>query len=115
MPNQSILIISSCRVDVLARLTWDTSFHSFTSPSATIFTIGYIERFSGIEEQPLHECLSHKDTTDREWIPRQRIKCIKDGRTKNIVWDRQGRIDRIFGSGVGARRVRGKNKELERG
>lgn len=81
--------------DVLDRLHWDDSL------DASKYTIGYLERFTGIKEMPAARWIS--DFTDEEWIPQHRIKYFKqttDDGNKVTVWDREKRIDRIFGSGL---------------
>ena len=45
------------------------------------------------------------ESTDEEWIPQHRIRYFKrtrDGGDHELVWDRDRRIDKIFGSGAGA-------------
>ena len=81
--------------DVLDRLQWDDSL------DASKFTIGYLERFAGIKEIPATSWVT--DSTEEEWIPQHRIKYFKqknDNGEQVTVWDREKRIDRIFGSGL---------------
>ncbi|KAI1619625.1 poly(A) polymerase [Exophiala viscosa] len=81
--------------DVLDRMHWDDSL------DASKFTIGYLERFTGIKEIPASSWVS--EFTEEEWIPQHRIKYFKqrnDNGEQVTVWDREKRIDRIFGSGL---------------
>jgi len=79
---------------VLNRLRWDPALH------ASNFIIGYLERFSGLQE--LRADLWIRDSTDEDFIPQHRIKYFKKVTKGNeeIVWDRDERIDLIFGSGL---------------
>lgn len=80
--------------DVLDRLRWDHSL------DLTEYHVGYLERFEGIKEMPVVSWI--KDFTDEEWIPQHRIKYFKrsvPGADSEIVWDRDARIDTVFGSG----------------
>jgi uncharacterized protein (UPF0248 family) len=77
--------------DVLARLQWDEDF------DITQFKVGYLERFEGIKENSASEWIQNREVTEEEWIPLHRIKYFKRG--EEVVWDREKRIDLIFGSG----------------
>ncbi|KAF7506898.1 hypothetical protein GJ744_011139 [Endocarpon pusillum] len=81
--------------DVLKRLRWDPSLDSAN------FTIGYLERFAGIMEMPLATWVT--ETSDEDFIPQHRIKYFKRNTDGEIVWDREARIDKIFGSGLTGR------------
>lgn len=63
------------------------------------FVIGYLERFDGIKEMALSLWLD--ESTEEDFIPQHRIKYFKKAGTGEVVWDRDGRIDKIFGSGLG--------------
>ncbi|EHY60375.1 hypothetical protein HRR83_000135 [Exophiala dermatitidis] len=81
--------------DVLDRLHWDPSY------DITKYTIGYLERFSGIMETPADSWIS--ESTDEEWIPQHRIKYFKrslENGEQEVVWDRERRIDKFFGTGL---------------
>ena len=41
-----------------------------------------------------------RETSDEEFIPQQRIRYIKRNSDGEVVWDREARIDKIFGSGL---------------
>jgi len=62
------------------------------------FTIGYLERFAGIKEMPMSEWI--RETSDEDFIPQHRIKYFKRSSDGEVVWDREGRLDKIFGSGL---------------
>lgn len=91
--------------DILNRLRWDPAL------DASEYIVGYEDRFLGTREMPLGRWKS--EATDEEFIPQHRILYFKkrgdgDGNGEGvIVWDRARRVDRIFGSGVGAGRGKG--------
>ncbi|KAL2006831.1 hypothetical protein VTN00DRAFT_9499 [Thermoascus crustaceus] len=78
-------------VDILNRLTWDSNF------DRKDYIIGYEDRFAGSLEMPLDSWKG--DSTDEEFIPRHRILYFKRRSDNEIVWDRNKKIDKIFGSG----------------
>jgi len=83
--------------DVLNRLRWDPSL----DPSDYI--IGYEDRFLGAKETGLEKWKTEQ--TDEEFIPQHRILYFKkkgDDGNGEVVWERATRIDKIFGSGLGA-------------
>lgn len=43
------------------------------------------------------------ETSDEDFIPQHRIKYFKRNTDGEIVWDREARIDKIFGSGLTGR------------
>lgn len=84
--------------EILHRLKWD--------PKLNIkeYVVGYLERFEGIKEMPADHWI--RDFSDEEWIPMHRVRYIKrvklssiEGENRGpelgIVWDRDGRIDKI--------------------
>jgi len=71
-------------IDVLNRIKHDKTFN------IDEFVIGYEDRFTGIEELPVKEFEEHE-------IPLHRIRYFK--RLGQIVWNRQAKFDKIFGSG----------------
>jgi uncharacterized protein (UPF0248 family) len=79
--------------DVLSRIHWDPDYRSED------FVIGYLERFEGIKEMPLGLWL--KESTEEDFIPQHRIKYFKKIPSEEVVWSRDDRIDKIFGSGLG--------------
>jgi len=80
--------------DVLDRLRWDPSI------DLAHYTISYLERFEGIKEMPASSWI--RESTKEDFIPLHRIRHIKrtqmDGQ-QEIVWDRDTKIDLVFGSG----------------
>jgi len=80
-------------IDVLSRLQWDPVYRSED------FVIGYLERFEGIKEMPLDLWL--KESTEEDFIPQHRIKYFKKTLSEEVVWSRDDRIDKVFGSGLG--------------
>ena len=83
--------------DVLDRIKHDPSLKT------SEYTIGYLERFDGIMEMPVSNWI--RESTDEEFIPQHRIKYIKkktftgEKSSEEVVWSRDERIDKIFGSG----------------
>lgn len=86
--------------DVLNRLRWDPNL------DPTDYIIGYEDRFLGAKETSLEKWKTEQ--TDEEFIPQHRIlyfrrKFNEEGDGKGeLVWERATRIDKVFGSGVGA-------------
>ncbi|KEF53292.1 uncharacterized protein A1O9_10740 [Exophiala aquamarina CBS 119918] len=95
--------------DVLHRLQWDGDL------DISRFKVGYLERFDGIKETPASNWVT--EVTDEEWIPQHRIKYFKrvdpSGGSEVVVWDRDQRIDTIFGSGMSS--LAGNNVRSEEG
>ncbi len=71
--------------DVHSRLKWDGGI-----PTESIF-IGYIDRMRGLVEMPF------SDFTPGGRVPWDRIQYFRMGTQR--IWDRESRIDLIFGSG----------------
>jgi uncharacterized protein (UPF0248 family) len=92
--------------DVLKRLRWDPSL------DIADFTVGYMERFEGIKEMPMTSWIL--ETSHEDFVPQHRIKYFKRDSDGEIVWDREGRIDRIFGSGLTRKRAE-KDSDAEPG
>lgn len=81
--------------DVLSRLQWDPDLN------LSQYLVGYLERFEGIKEMPAQNWIS--ESTNEEWIPQHRIKYFKrvsDDGDAEIVWDRERRVDKVFGSSL---------------
>ncbi|ETI19864.1 hypothetical protein G647_08878 [Cladophialophora carrionii CBS 160.54] len=84
----------------IASRNWDKDL------DITEYVVGYLERFEGIKEMPAKNWIS--ESTDEEWIPQHRIKYFKkicEGGDHDVVWDREARVDKIFGTGAGASRI----------
>lgn len=76
--------------DVLKRLHWDSAF------PAEDYNVVYLDRFAGYMEIPASEWKS--DTSDGEFIPQHRITGFRKISTGEVVWSREARVDKIFGS-----------------
>jgi uncharacterized protein (UPF0248 family) len=80
--------------DIISRIKWDPSL------SENDFLIGYEDRFVGVKETELGRWKSEQ--TDEEFIPMHRIVWVRrKGEGGEKVWDRRGKVDLVFGSGVG--------------
>lgn len=91
--------------EILHRLRWDSRFN------VNDYAVGYLERFEGIKEMPASSWI--RDFSDEEWIPMHRVRYVKRVRLSNqdlsedqepslgVVWDRDGRVDKISGSSEG--------------
>jgi uncharacterized protein (UPF0248 family) len=85
--------------DVLDRVKHDPSL------STSEYVIGYLERFDGIKEMPVSNWI--RESTDEDFIPQHRIRWIKrrqlagEDAVEDVVWSRDERIDKIFGSRSG--------------
>lgn len=90
--------------DILHRLQWDEKLN------IDDYVVGYLERFEGIKEMPAKSW--ERDFSEEEWIPMHRVRYVKrvkssdvtsgrqdHGPALGIVWDRDQRIDKIFGGG----------------
>jgi len=80
--------------DVISRLQWDKHL------PIDKFTVGYIDRFKGVLEQPFSafcwEDLASVDDYEVLAIPQHRIQYFKYSGSK--VWEKATRLDVIFGS-----------------
>lgn len=93
--------------DVIARVRWSSEY------SADTIVLGYDDRIHGPMEKALLDYRPIKDGGD---IPEHRIWYVRttlvDGTDMNnsaivdgsILWEKLGRVDRVFGSGNGAHR-----------
>ena len=82
-------------MDVLNRLRYDPQYNK------SDYNIGYQDRFTNrVKEIPLANWKT--DVTEKEFIPQHRIVYYKnrDGLT---IWDREHRLDLVFGSGMSKR------------
>ncbi|MFG2043278.1 RNA repair domain-containing protein [Dactylosporangium sp. NPDC048998] len=73
--------------DVVSRIRYDATL------DAARFLVGYEDRGAGIRETPLLAFVSGGD------VPWHRVQYVKAGPV--TVWDRQARVDLVFGSGDG--------------
>ena len=81
--------------DVLNRLRHDPDMNVNLGE----YVIGYLERFDGMQEMPVADWV--RESTHEEFIPQHRIRYIIRRRQGDdeLVWGRDERIDRIWGSG----------------
>ncbi|MCJ1274358.1 hypothetical protein MMC21_002154 [Puttea exsequens] len=81
--------------DILSRIKHDPSL------SEADYVIGYQDRHS-LEPMELDVSIWKDDVTDEEWIPQHRIWYFRNKRDQEgtHVWDRETRLDKVFGSGV---------------
>ncbi|KAJ3139067.1 hypothetical protein HK100_012097 [Physocladia obscura] len=79
--------------DVFNRILWDSSFER------EFFVIGYMDRFTGMQEISFNEfAIKREDQQGEEWIPFHRVwyfKELKKGR-EVLVWDRKSKLDLIL-------------------
>ncbi|KAG0710823.1 Leukocyte receptor cluster member 9 [Chionoecetes opilio] len=82
--------------DVRKRIQWDPNLQK------EHFTVGYLDRFSGVVEKPFTSFTwEHLATVDLDQlaVPQHRIQFYK---YKNVkVWDKNERLDHVFGSAGG--------------
>ncbi|XP_078233153.1 leukocyte receptor cluster member 9 [Pogona vitticeps] len=94
--------------DVISRLLWDAQV------PAEHFSVGYLDRFLGIVEQPFN-AFSWEDLTSAGpavlAIPKHRIQYFKY--RDRTVWDKGNRTDDIFGSTGSGRTILDVMKEEE--
>ncbi|KAJ3214525.1 hypothetical protein HDU81_001689, partial [Chytriomyces hyalinus] len=85
--------------DVFNRIIWDNRFDPDT------FVIGYMDRFTGIQEIPFSEFAARKaDQQGEDWIPFHRVwyfkRVVVSGQSGEsvveVVWDRKSKSDCIF-------------------
>lgn len=79
--------------DILSRLRWDPSL------SSEPYTIGYLDRFAGVKEIPLEAWKG--ESSEEDFVPGHRILWFRRVRDGLLVWDRERRVDLVFGSGSG--------------
>ncbi|KAL8842060.1 MAG: hypothetical protein Q9170_000663 [Blastenia crenularia] len=78
--------------DVINRLRHDPNFRM------SDYVVGYMDRHSGMMEKALENWAFSVE--DEEFIPLHRIVYFKRIADDHIVWDREKKIDEIFGSGA---------------
>lgn len=86
--------------DVISRIHWDTKLDK------ELFTVGYLDRFLGVVEKGFIE-LSWEDIASVDYntlaIPKHRIQYFKYRDVK--VWDKNERLDHVFGSNGSGRTI----------
>ncbi len=83
--------------DILNRLRWDASIDSAD------YLVGYDDRFVGAKEMPLDWW--KMESSEEEFIPLHRIWYFRRKSDGEIIWERETKIDKVFGSGVGGFQV----------
>ncbi|RDW64899.1 hypothetical protein BP6252_10550 [Coleophoma cylindrospora] len=79
-------------LDVLNRLRYDPGY------KLDDFVIGYLDRHAGVVEKPAGAW--EVDSTCEEWVPQHKILYFRDekgGKEGGKVWEREARLDRVFG------------------
>lgn len=88
--------------DVISRLRWSNEEHTGNNQNYGLVMMGYTDRIVGPLEKAVKDYVSAKSHGD---IPEHRIlyfRAANDSSLKEqILWDRAGRVDRIFQSGNG--------------
>ncbi|KAI9703595.1 MAG: hypothetical protein M1836_007365 [Candelina mexicana] len=92
--NPPVIVARKLRpaIDVLNRLRWDPTVDE------SDYLVGYEDRFLGIREIPLDRWKGEQ--TDDEFIPQHRIVHFKRKSDGEVVWEKERRLDRVFGSGA---------------
>ncbi|KAI9717742.1 MAG: hypothetical protein M1812_004471 [Candelaria pacifica] len=91
---QPVVIAGKLRpaVDILNRLRWDPTVDE------SDYLVGYEDRFLGIREIPLDRWKGEQ--TDDEFIPQHRIMHFKRKSDGEVVWEKERKLDKVFGSGA---------------
>ena len=79
-------------LDILSRIRYDPAY------DAEDYLIGYMDRHSGIKEMPVM-WWKGEDSTLEDFIPQSRIKYYKRKSDGTVFWDRDRKLDLMFGSG----------------
>ncbi|MCJ1384672.1 hypothetical protein MMC17_007790 [Xylographa soralifera] len=79
-------------LDILSRIRYDSTY------DAEDYLIGYMDRHSGMKEMPV-TWWKGEDNTEEDFIPQSRIKYYKRKSDGTVVWDRDRKLDLMFGSG----------------
>ncbi|KAF3934553.1 hypothetical protein ABW19_dt0209031 [Dactylella cylindrospora] len=78
--------------EVYHRIKWDNTYDSSN------YLVGYEDRFRGVLELPVDKW--KMEMSDEEFVPMHRVVYFKEKKSGEVVWDREKRIDKIFGSGA---------------
>ncbi|MCJ1284351.1 hypothetical protein MMC26_003682 [Xylographa opegraphella] len=79
-------------LDILSRIRYDPAY------DAEDYLIGYLDRHSGMKEMPV-TWWKGEDSTEEDFIPQSRIKYYKRKSDGTVLWDRERKLDLMFGSG----------------
>ena len=111
--------------DILNRLIWDKSLRPDDvdgKEDGVKFVIGYVDRFTGIQQVSLNDWMERRQDRDgEEWVPLHRVMWVKRKSRPDpgvniresgtgeeeankeeegeVIWDREERIDLVFRSG----------------
>ncbi|MCJ1432184.1 hypothetical protein MMC27_001540 [Xylographa pallens] len=80
-------------LDILSRIRYDPTY------DAEDYLIGYMDRHSGMKEMPV-TWWKGDDNTEEDFIPQSRIKYYKRKSDGIVFWDRDRKLDLMFGSGT---------------
>ncbi|MCJ1401161.1 hypothetical protein MMC11_004373 [Xylographa trunciseda] len=80
-------------LDILSRIRYDSNY------DAEDYLVGYLDRHSGMKEMPV-TWWKGEDNTEEDFIPQSRIKYYKRKSDGIVVWDRDRKLDLLFGSGI---------------
>ncbi|KAJ3413541.1 hypothetical protein HDV05_007842 [Chytridiales sp. JEL 0842] len=70
------------------------SYILHTSPHPHLYTVTYLDRFTGLQEMPFLDFMSmRKDEGSVNWMPLHRVWGVK--KSGEVVWDRKEGIDRV--------------------
>ncbi|KAL8689528.1 MAG: hypothetical protein Q9224_004621 [Gallowayella concinna] len=92
--QQSVIPSLRPAQDIMNRIQHDDSIH------ISDYLVGYEDRHCGIMWKGVAEWLEIKETEEEDFIPLHRIRYFKRKSDDHVVWDREGRIDEIFNSGL---------------
>ena len=74
--------------EIFHRIIWDAQFDE------TMYRIGYMDRFNGIQECSFKDWKASRDVTEETFIPFHRVYYFKN-QNGDIVWDRLARISNL--------------------
>jgi len=81
--------------EILSRIRHDPSLNEAD------YIVGYLDRHAPAPmEVDVVAWKGGLDTTDEEWIPQHRILYFRKRGEEGRVWDREKRLDRVFGTGI---------------
>ena len=89
--------------DILSRIRHDPVLDE------SEWIVGYHDRLEGVVEMDVSSWNRGGDFTDEEWIPQHRILYFRKrtDESDRRMWDREARLDRLFGSGLQVDESRG--------
>ena len=87
-------------LDILNRILHDPEMDSED------YIVGYLDRIAGIKEMPV-AWWKAGDSTAEDFIPQSRIRYFRRKSDGVVVWDREGRVDLVFKSGLSGGKAEG--------